>query len=120
MGYGQGGLGLAGRGPCKLALLARTPPAATPLDEEAARKQIRAELVRMDNESAGSNQTTFGETTSADEARQNVKPCVPWCRGQLLQVDTSDADDVMSAMILIEQDEAINGVIHGAGIEEID
>ena len=114
-------LELAGRGPCKLALLARTPPATTPLDEEAARKQIRAEL------SQGGQRVTpvqikrrLAKLQSADEARQNVEAMrALGAEVEFFQVDTSDADDVMSAMILIEQKMgAINGVIHGAGIEE--
>ena len=114
-------LELAGRGPCKLALMARTPPATSPLDEDAARKTIRAELSQSGQRVTPVQiKRRLAKLQSAEEARQNVEAMrALGAEVEFFPVDTSDAEDVMSAMILIEQKMgAIDGVIHGAGIEE--
>jgi phosphopantetheine--protein transferase-like protein len=112
---------LASRGPCKLALIARTPPATEPLDEDAARKQIRAELNRSGQRVTPVQvKRRMVRLQSADEARQNIEAMrALGAEVEFFSVDTSDADAVMGAMMAIEQKLGpIGGVIHGAGIEE--
>ncbi|MDP6932177.1 MAG: SDR family NAD(P)-dependent oxidoreductase, partial [Myxococcota bacterium] len=112
---------LARRGPCRLALFARTAPAVEPLDEKAAKAEIRAGL-----EAEGVRATPvriqqkLRRLLSADEARQNVEAMRNLgAEVHFFQVDLSDPGGVAEALDAVgELLGDVHAVIHGAGIEE--
>ncbi|MSQ01624.1 MAG: SDR family NAD(P)-dependent oxidoreductase [Myxococcales bacterium] len=117
----QVGLELARRGPCTLILVARTAPAAEPLDEDAARTQIRSAL------STGSKRVTprmiedrLKPLRVAEEARQTVQAMrALGAEVTVATVDMADGDAVRALVArLREAHPRLDLVIHGAGAEE--
>jgi NAD(P)-dependent dehydrogenase (short-subunit alcohol dehydrogenase family)/phosphopantetheinyl transferase len=117
----QVALAIAQRGPCKLALLARTPPGATPLDEAAEKAAAKERLL-----SAGERATpakvrdAVAPLKRAEEARQNLAALVAaGAQVAFFQIDMADPDAVRAAIDAVrEQLGPIDGIVHGAGVEE--
>ncbi len=117
----QVGLEIARRGPCTLVLVARTAPGTTPLAEEEARTQIKAEL-------SGEHRRVTPKMVEdrlkplrvAEEARRNVEAMT--ALGATVYVRTlnlADPDAVRLAVAAMRQENPrIDMVIHGAGVEE--
>ncbi len=117
----QVALEMARRGPCTLILVARTAPAAGPLDEDYARKQIRVDL------SAESKRVTpkmiedrLKPLRVAEEARQTVEDLrALGAEVAVRTVDMANGDAVRALVAeLREAYPRLDLVIHGAGVEE--
>jgi phosphopantetheinyl transferase/NAD(P)-dependent dehydrogenase (short-subunit alcohol dehydrogenase family) len=112
---------LARRGPVRLALLARTLPGSTPLDEEAAKATIRAEL-----EAAGERATParidqrLRPLRVAEEGRLTVAALRELgAEVRTFVVDMADEESVREYLHRVRDEWGrIDGVIHGAGVEE--
>ena len=117
----QVALELARRGPVKLALLARTPPGAAPLDERAAKAAIKAELVAAGERGTPAQiEGRLKPLRRAEEARANVVALQTLgAEVRFYSVDLGNEGAVAATLDQVRSDlGAIDGVIHGAGIEE--
>jgi len=114
-------LALAERGPCTLALMARTPPGESPLDEGAAKAAAKAAL-----ESEGVRATPaavrdrVAPLKRAEEARQNVERMRELgATVAFFPIDLSSPDAVKTALDTVRSELGpIGGLVHGAGVEE--
>ena len=117
----QVAIAFAGRGPCKLALLARTPPGEAPYDEISAKAQAKAEL-----EAAGERATPaavrnrLAPLVRAEEARLNIEQMRSLgAEVEFFKVDLSDADGIKRCLDEVRNTlGAIGVLVHGAGVEE--
>jgi NAD(P)-dependent dehydrogenase (short-subunit alcohol dehydrogenase family)/phosphopantetheinyl transferase (holo-ACP synthase) len=111
----------AARGPCKLALLARTPPGETPLDEAAAKAEAKA-AIEADGKRAtpAKVRDRVAPLKRAEEARENLAAMVAaGAEVAFFQVDMADPDGVRAALDAVrERFGPIDGIVHGAGVEE--
>jgi NAD(P)-dependent dehydrogenase (short-subunit alcohol dehydrogenase family)/phosphopantetheinyl transferase/acyl carrier protein len=111
----------AARFPCRLALLARTAPGTEPLDEAAQKAAIRSRL-----EGAGERATPvkieqrLRRLRAAEEARQNMERMrALGAEVSFFQVDLATEDGVAHALEQVRKAHGhIDGVVHGAGVEE--
>jgi NAD(P)-dependent dehydrogenase (short-subunit alcohol dehydrogenase family)/phosphopantetheinyl transferase (holo-ACP synthase) len=114
-------LALAERGPCTLALLARTPPGETELDEAQAKAEAKAAI-----EAAGERATPaavrnrVAPLKRAEEARQNVERMRELgAKVVFFSVDLSSPEAVKQTLDEVRASVgAIGGMVHGAGVEE--
>ncbi|MAY80765.1 MAG: hypothetical protein CL930_08260, partial [Deltaproteobacteria bacterium] len=114
-------LAFAERGPCKLALLARTAPGEAALDEAKAKKEAKAAI-----EAAGERATPakvrdrVAPLKRAEEARLNVaKMRSLGAEVAFFAVDLSSPDEVRACLDAVRDSMgAISGLVHGAGVEE--
>ncbi len=111
----------ARRGPCRLALLARTAPGADPLDEAVAKAAIRREL-RLSGErvTPAAVETRLRRLRSAEEARSNIAAMRELgAEVVYFEVDTASEDAVRDVLEQIRlRMGLIDGLVHGAGLEE--
>ncbi len=114
-------LALAERGPCTLALMARTPPGEEPLDEASAKSMAKAAL-----EAEGVRATPaavrdrVAPLKRAEEARLNVERMRELgATVSFFPIDLSSPDAVKSALEDVRSKYGpIGGLVHGAGVEE--
>ncbi|MFT5679671.1 MAG: NAD(P)-dependent dehydrogenase (short-subunit alcohol dehydrogenase family), partial [Myxococcota bacterium] len=114
-------LEFAHRGPCRLALLARTAPAGAPLDEGTTRAEIRAALQESGHRGTPAEiETRMKPLRSADEVRQNIaKLTEAGAEVMFVSVDLSDPVTIHGALERVRTNWGrIDGVVHGAGAEE--
>jgi acyl transferase domain-containing protein/phosphopantetheinyl transferase len=114
-------LEMASRGPVRLVLVARTAPGTEPLDEAAAKAAIKAEL-----QAAGERATPakvekrLKPMRKAEEARETVEQLK--ALGAEVLFVAADMRNEESVVAALEQARStfgfIDGVVHGAGIEE--
>jgi phosphopantetheine--protein transferase-like protein len=117
----QVALAFAARGVRQLALLARTAPGETPLDEDAAKSKAKADL-----EEAGKRATpaavrnVVAPLKRAEEARKNIEQMKALgAEVQFFQVDLADPDGVRACLASVRKSlGAIGVLVHGAGVEE--
>ncbi len=113
---------LARRGPVRLALLARTPPAEDPLDEAAAKARIKAEIeADGDRATPARINARLAPLRRAEEARQNlVAMRSAGAEVGFFEVDLSDPAEVRRVLDQVRETMGgpIGGCIHGAGVEE--
>jgi NAD(P)-dependent dehydrogenase (short-subunit alcohol dehydrogenase family)/phosphopantetheinyl transferase/acyl carrier protein len=117
----QVALELARRGPCTLVLVARTLPGARPLDEEAERARIRAELGETQKRvTPRMIEDRMRPLRVAEEARRNVEEMI--ALGALVELralDLANPDTVrLTVADLRMKHPRIDLVVHGAGVEE--
>ncbi len=107
---------LAERG-CTLALIGRTQPSVEPLDEDAEKDRIRAELTeRGERVTPVAIDKELAPLRARDEVRKAVES-VP--RATYHSVDLADGDAVQALIDdVIDTHGAIHAVVHGAGVED--
>jgi acyl transferase domain-containing protein/acyl carrier protein/phosphopantetheinyl transferase len=113
-------LALASRGPVRLALLARTAPGAEPLDEDAAKAEIRDELQAQGERGTPAQiEARLRPLRSAEEARANIGEMTALgAEVRFYPVDMADEDAVRDVLQTVRDDLGfIDGVVHGAGVE---
>ncbi len=111
----------AERGPCKLALLARTAPGEQPFDEAASKAEAKAAI-----EAAGERATPaavrarLAPLVRAEEARQNVERMrALGAEVHFFQVDLASDDAIRACLEQIRSEVGpIDVLVHGAGVEE--
>ena len=114
-------LEIAARGPARLVLVARTPPGEEPLDEAAAKARIKAELKAEGERATPARvERRLAPLRKAEEARQTVEQLrdlgAEVC---FVAADMRDDDSVVAALDTARETFGfIDGVVHGAGIEE--
>ena len=112
---------LARRGPVKLVLVARTEPGAEPLDEAAEKARIKAEL-KADGQRATpvKVEARLRPLRRAEEARQTIVDLQDAGAEVLfVKADMRDETSVIAALSTAREHFGfIDGVVHGAGIEE--
>ncbi|MEL6347896.1 MAG: SDR family NAD(P)-dependent oxidoreductase [Myxococcota bacterium] len=114
-------LELARRGRCRLALFARTAPGEAPLDEAATRKHIREELkAEGERGTPAQIETRMRPLRRAEEARQNIEQLrAAGAEVRFWSVNLADPAAVKRTMDSVRGFWGrIDGVIHGAGVEE--
>ena len=117
----QVAIAFAERGPCKLALLARTPPGESPYDEATAKAEAKAAL-EADGERAtpAAVRRRLAPLVRAEEARLNVEQMRSLgAEVTFFKVDLSDADGIKRCLDEVRSSLGPIGVlVHGAGVEE--
>ncbi len=114
-------LELAARGPCRLVLVARTAPGTEPLDEQQAKASIKAELKEAGERATPAKvERRLKPLRKAEEARQTVEQLRELGAEVLfVAADMRDEQSVVAALDAArEAFGSIDGVVHGAGIEE--
>ena len=114
-------LEFARRGPCRLALLARTAPAAAPLDEVATRAEIREALKNNGLRGTPAEiDKRMKPLRSADEVRRNMAELTDaGAEVMFIPVDLADPMTIHAALSQVKAKWGrIDGVVHGAGTEE--
>ena len=115
-------LEIAGRGPCKLALLARTAPARRPYDDETARKTvIEAIRARGRRPTAGRIERGLAPYRLAEAARLSIQRMrEAGADVRFFKVDVSDPDAVAVALDEVRAAFGrIDGVVCGAGQTDV-
>ena len=117
----QVGLAFAGRGATKLALLARTAPAETALDEVAAKAAAKAAIeARGDRATPAAVRDAVAPLKRAEEARQNLEQMRAFGADvRFFKVDLGDPKSIGQTLEQVrEAFGPIDVLVHGAGVEE--
>ncbi|MBK9370742.1 MAG: SDR family NAD(P)-dependent oxidoreductase [Deltaproteobacteria bacterium] len=114
-------LELARRAPGTFVLVGRTPPLAKPLNEEAAKKQAREELLAAgEKPSPGRIDAKLAGPRAAEEVRRTMEDLL--ATGSRVEFRSVDMGDVGAVVKLVSDVKSsygrIDGCIHGAGVEE--
>ena len=114
-------LEMASRGPARMVLVARTAPGTEPLDEAATKAAIKAELKgKGERATPAKVEKRLKPLRKAEEARQTVERLREL--GSEVHFVAADMRDESSVVAALEEARAkfgfIDGVVHGAGIEE--
>jgi acyl transferase domain-containing protein/NAD(P)-dependent dehydrogenase (short-subunit alcohol dehydrogenase family)/phosphopantetheinyl transferase len=112
---------LARRGPVKLALLARSTPGEMPLDEAAAKNEIRSDLqAKGERATPAQIEERLAPLRVAEEARQTIAELESLgAEVRFYALDLADRDAIERALAAVARDLGrITGVVHGAGIEK--
>jgi NAD(P)-dependent dehydrogenase (short-subunit alcohol dehydrogenase family)/phosphopantetheinyl transferase len=116
----QVALELARRGPVRLALLSRTPPGDVPLNEKAAKVDIKADLKAAGERATPAQvEARLRRLRSAEEARQTVAQLTALgAEVRFYRVDMADEGAVRDTLQRVRDELGhIDGVVHGAGVE---
>jgi len=112
---------IARRGPARLVLVARTEPGGSPLDEAAEKARIKAEL-KADGQRATpvKVEARLRPLRRAEEARQTIEDLrASGAEVRFVKADMRDDASVVAALEAAREAYGfIDGVVHGAGIEE--
>ncbi|MBK9643812.1 MAG: SDR family NAD(P)-dependent oxidoreductase [Deltaproteobacteria bacterium] len=114
-------LELARRAPGTFVLVGRTPPLAKPLNEEAAKKQAREELLAAgEKPSPGRIDAKLAGPRAAEEVRRTMEDLL--ATGSRVEFRSVDMGDVGAVVKLVSDVKSsygrIDGCVHGAGVEE--
>lgn len=114
-------LELAKRAPSHLVLLGRSPAGTTPLDEEAEKARVRADLKEKgERVTPAAIEKVLKPLRKKDEIRQTLDAIrATGSTAEYLTCDMSEPDQVRKVVqSTTETHGTINGCIHGAGVEE--
>jgi NAD(P)-dependent dehydrogenase (short-subunit alcohol dehydrogenase family)/phosphopantetheinyl transferase/acyl carrier protein/3-hydroxymyristoyl/3-hydroxydecanoyl-(acyl carrier protein) dehydratase len=117
----QVALAFASRGPCKLALLARTAPGVEAYDERTAKAEAKAEIERAGQRATpAAVKKKLAPLIRAEEARSNIEAMKALgAEVEFFRVDLSDEASIRSVLDDIRgRWGAIEVLVHGAGVEE--